>query len=175
MRSRSALWHGSTVGAYCSIGENVLIGTPEHPKHYLTTSPTLYQNAPNKPKDPWPSDDVIKPACVANDVWIGNNAIVKGGVHVGTGSIIGAGAIVTHDVDPCTIVAGIPAKEIGRRFASDLAQVLIDSHWWEFSHEELLKSDFLFNPSNLVPKVTNGISDNLSRDTPSSAQELDRD
>ena len=71
---------------------------------------------------------------------------------------------MTHDVDPYTVVAGIPAKEIGRRFASDLAQVLIDSRWWELSHEELLKSDFLFNPSDLASKVANGISDDLSQD-----------
>lgn len=79
MRANSKLWHGSSVGSYCSIGENVLIGTPEHPKHYLSTSPLLYQLAANKPVNPWPSDDVLEPACIGNDVWIGNNVIVRGG------------------------------------------------------------------------------------------------
>ena len=150
VRANSKLWHGSSVGSYCSIGENVLIGTPEHPQHYLSTSPLLYQLAPNKPVDQWPSDDVLEPASVGNDVWSGNNVIVRGGVHVGTGSIIGAGAVVTHDVNPYTVVAGVPAKPIGRRFDEELSQALLESRWWERPYEELLKSDLVFNPSLML-------------------------
>lgn len=150
MRINSKLWHGSSVGSYCSIGENVLIGTPEHPKHYLSTSPLLYQLATNKPVDSWPSDDVLEPACVGNDVWIGNNVIIRGGVHVGTGSIVGAGSVVTHDVDPYTVVAGVPAKFIGRRFDEELSQALLESCWWELPYEDLLKSEFVFNPSLML-------------------------
>lgn len=150
LRNGSKLWHGSEIGAYCSIGENVLIGTPEHPKQYLSTSPVLYQEAPKKPDDPWPPDDVLRPAFVENDVWIGNNAVVRGGVRVATGAIVGTGAVVTHDVEPYAIVAGIPARTIGRRFDDVLSHALLESRWWEIPREELLVSDFLFTPSLLL-------------------------
>lgn len=152
MRSGSRLWHGSSIGAYCSIGENVLVGTPEHPKHYLSTSPTLYQCARAKPENPWPADDVLEPAHVENDVWLGNNVIVRGGVRVGTGAIVGAGAVVTRDVEPYSIVAGVPAKVIGHRFDKPLAQALLESRWWEAPREQLLASEYLFNPQLLIDR-----------------------
>lgn len=57
----------------------------------------------------------LKPICIGNDVWIGARVIILPGVHVGDGSVIGAGAVVTHDVEPYTVVAGNPARVIGRR------------------------------------------------------------
>lgn len=158
MREGSKLWHGSSIGSYCSIGESVLIGTPEHPKHYLSTSPLLYQVASNKPADPWPSDDVLEPAHVGNDVWIGSNAIVRGGVRVGTGAIVGAGAVVTHDVEPHAIVAGIPARSIGRRFDEELSRALLELRWWEWPYEKILNSDILFDPSLVLnnPQLRKG-------------------
>lgn len=56
---------------------------------------------------------------IEDDVWIGANAIIVGGVRVAFGSVIGAGAIVTHDTEPCGIYAGVPAKLIGKRFDED--------------------------------------------------------
>lgn len=152
MRFGSKLWHGSSVGAYCSIGENVLIGAPEHPKHYLSTNPFLYQMSPAKPSNPWPEDDVVEPAIVENDVWIGNNVVIRGGVRVGTGAIIGANAVVTRSVEPYTVVAGVPARVIGRRFDQELASRLLLSHWWDLPYEELLCSPVLFDPRLLLDK-----------------------
>ena len=150
IRRDSKVWHRSKIGLYCSIGENVLVGAPEHPKGYLSTSPILYQMAPDKPADSWPSDDVRSPAIVDNDVWIGNNAVIRAGVHIGTGAIVGANAVVVKDVAPYAIVGGVPARQIGCRFSEELVSRLLESCWWEMPYDEILRSPLLFRPELLL-------------------------
>jgi len=69
---------------------------------------------------------------IGHDVWIGARAIIMGGVHVGTGAIIGAGAIVTRDVPPHAVVVGVPARVIGQRLAPELSEAALASHWWDW-------------------------------------------
>ena len=65
-----------------------------------------------------PRGDTAK-TIVGNDTWIGHGAIILGGVRIGDGAIVAAGSVVTRDVEPCTIVAGVPAKKVKDRFASE--------------------------------------------------------
>ena len=72
-----------------------------------------------------------------NDVWIGHNAVVMGGVTLGDGAVVGAGAVVTHDVAPYEIVGGVPARHIGWRYAPEVIAAMERIRWWDWSHETL--------------------------------------
>ena len=124
-------WH-SRIGKYCSISWNVSIGGANHDFHRITQHAFLY--APQfgflgKSEDPKYnrfSDECV----VGNDVWIACNAVICRGVHIGDGAVIAAGAVVTKDVEPYTIVAGVPAKVIKERCSHELSNRLINAKWW---------------------------------------------
>jgi acetyltransferase-like isoleucine patch superfamily enzyme len=130
------------VGRFCSIGNkvNVLIGT--HPSHkYVSTSPVFYsllrQNGTtfvNKQKfrEILYADETNKyGVIIGNDVWIGYNATIIGGVKIGDGAIIASGAFVNSSIEPYTIVAGQPAKVISKRFTDEQAEWLKKYKWWD--------------------------------------------
>ena len=81
---------------------------------------------------------------IGNDVWIGHNAIIVGEVNVGNGAIIAAGSVVTKDIPPFSIVAGVPAKVIKKRFSNDIINEIEFLKWWDFSKEELIQIKNLF-------------------------------
>lgn len=74
---------------------------------------------------------------IEHDVWIGDNSILLPGITVGTGAVIGAGAIVTKDVPPYAIVAGNPAKILRKRFSDEKIQELLATKWWEWDDEKI--------------------------------------
>ncbi len=78
-----------------------------------------------------------KPAVIGNDVWIGQNAVIMDGVHVGDGAIVAAGAVVTKDVPPYAIVGGVPARVIKYRFDAGTIKELSELKWWELSDGEI--------------------------------------
>ncbi|CAB1253054.1 Chloramphenicol acetyltransferase [Ruminococcaceae bacterium BL-6] len=78
-----------------------------------------------------------KRVAIGNDVWIGYNAVIMGGVTVGDGAVIGSMAVVTKDVEPYEIVAGIPARHLKYRFPPDIIRKIRNSRWWDWTHEEL--------------------------------------
>ncbi len=83
---------------------------------------------------------------VGNDVWIGQDATIMSGVTIGTGAVIAAGSVVTKDIEPYTIVGGIPAKPIRKRFDNKTIVRLLKSKWWELSNKTLKKhSNLLFS------------------------------
>lgn len=136
----TTIFKGSQIGNYCSIGYHVAIGPPEHPVNFFTTSPNAYRYDGIKDLCNWPYDDIVNPAIIGNDVWIGSNAIILQGVKIGDGAVVAAGAVVTKDVEPFTVVGGVPAKKIKDKFAPDLKKKLLDSQWW--NHDKNWISDF---------------------------------
>lgn len=135
------------IGRYCSIGESVIIGAPEHPIDWFTTHPfafTRRQHLPRfyespefaalAPADDSPRAEFIPPGrtTIGHDVWIGAKASIKRGLKVGHGAIIGLGAVVTHDVPPYTIVAGVPAHSFRLRFPEALVERLLALAWWDY-------------------------------------------
>ena len=74
---------------------------------------------------------------IGNDVWIGYEAVIMAGVHIGDGAIIAARAVVTKDVPPYTIVGGTPAKEIRKRFDTEVIQQLLKLKWWDWSTNKI--------------------------------------
>lgn len=121
------------VGAYCSIGGRVTFVLGQHNHRFVSTFP--FRLLP----EPWTNvphqvqDHVSRgPLLIGNDVWIGNDAVVMGGLGIGDGAIVGANAVVTRDVPPYAIVAGVPAKVIGFRFDPDVIARLLRLRWWSW-------------------------------------------
>lgn len=131
----------TTIGSFCSLATNIIIGPGEHPINYLTTSPFLYNESFGYSN--FKEDEIfLKPCKIGNDVWIGDNVFIKGGVNIGDGAIIGAGAIVTKDVPAYAIVVGVPAKIIRYRFDQNTISKLLKIKWWNLSDEIIKQIPF---------------------------------
>lgn len=74
---------------------------------------------------------------IGNDVWIGYEAVIMQGVTIGDGAVIGTRAVVTKDVPPYTIVGGVPAKRIKKRFEEDTIAALLHLSWWDWPKEKI--------------------------------------
>ena len=136
-----------TIGRFCSIAGGVKIGLGKHPISYISTSPVFYSHN-NKFGVKWNEDDKVvesEHTNVGNDVWIGTNAIIVGGVTIGDGAVIAAGAVVTKDVEPYSVVAGVPAKIIKYRFNNEIISKLLAAKWWELPAEQLVAYSQLFS------------------------------
>lgn len=128
------------IGSFCSIADGVVIGGAEHPVHWVSSSPVFYLGRDSvKKKFSEFRREPNKQTVIGHDVWIGERAIIKAGVNIGTGAVIGMGAVVTKDVHPYEIVGGVPAKRIKKRFDDELISKLLNSKWWE-SDEKLLEN-----------------------------------
>lgn len=124
-------WH-ATIGKYCSVSWNVSIGGANHDYSRLSQHAMLYAKqfgflkADGEPL----YERFTEACCIGNDVWIGCNAVICRGVEIGDGAVVAAGAIVTKNVEPYTIVAGVPARVIKRRCSKNLAEKLVMLKWW---------------------------------------------
>ncbi len=125
-----------TIGAFCSIGPDVLIfGQADHPTTLASTFPfrakLLRPEAEN-------TDAVTRGGvAIGNDVWIGARAIILSGVTVGDGAVIGAGAVVPRDVPPYAVAAGNPARIVRYRFDRNTISSLLALRWWEWPDERI--------------------------------------
>ena len=134
------------IGNYVSIGEEVSSFGFEHPIDNLGTSPLFYQENRNlfKRVDINTSKKTIndKGIVIANDAWIGRRAMLKRGINIGNGAVVGAGSIVTKNVPDYAVVGGNPAKIIKYRFNENIIERLREVKWWNLPLEELSKVDF---------------------------------
>lgn len=135
------------IGKFCSIAWNTSLGGAEHPKSHLTTHffPIDENYGFWDKNDHCPHNTAYDaPVNIGNDVWIAANAQILRGVNVGDGAIIAAGAVVTHDVGPYEIWAGVPAKKIGQRFDDSIIQELVKIHWWNLPFDVIKNNINLF-------------------------------
>lgn len=125
----------SEIGKFCSIASNVNIGLGLHKINSVSTHPSFYLNTTPLVKTFVNRDLFVanKKTKIGHDVWIGVGAIILDGINIGTGAIIGAGSVVTKDVDPYSIVGGVPAKHIKFRFEQNEISLLLKSEWWNFT------------------------------------------
>ncbi|PRY89354.1 chloramphenicol acetyltransferase [Donghicola tyrosinivorans] len=129
------------IGKFANIAAFSRIGPTDHPMAQASLHHFLYRS-----DDYWDDADrdqaffvhrQSRLAHIGHDTWIGHNAVIKPEMTIGHGAIIASSAVVTKDVDPYTIVAGLPAKPIRKRFETHIADRLMELAWWDWSHEAL--------------------------------------
>ncbi|MFM1652176.1 DapH/DapD/GlmU-related protein [Brevibacillus sp. B_LB10_24] len=129
------------IGKFTSIASHVCINPVNHPmdrvtQHHMTYRRAAYGFAGTDDETifNWRRSNRVT---IGHDVWIGHGAIVMKGVGIGTGAVIASGAVVTKDVEPYSVVAGVPAKLIKERFPREVADKLLQIAWWEWPREVL--------------------------------------
>ncbi len=131
----------ATIGKFVNIASHARINAPNHPTWRATLHHFTY-----RAENYWPDAEAEAgffewrrehKVTIGHDVWLGHGVTILPGVTVGNGAVIGAGAVVSRDVEPYTIVAGVPAKPIRRRFSEEIAARLEALAWWDWSHARL--------------------------------------
>ena len=154
-----------TVGRYCSIGQHVEIGMYRHPaRDFVATHPAFFSptneavlqhfvDIPRFEEEPLPTT-------LGSDVWIGNNAMIPGGIRIGHGAVVAAGAVVTKDVPPYAIVGGNPARVIRYRFNDDDIAFLLSHPWWELDMVQVRAlAPYFGDIATLRPKLEESLFD----------------
>lgn len=129
------------IGKFCSIacGTKFLFNCANHTLKSLSTYtfPLFYEEWELEKSNITTAWDNKGNIVISNDVWIGYEAVIMAGVHIGDGAIIAARAVVTKDVPPYTIVGGTPAKEIRKRFDAEVIEQLLIQKWWDWSTDKI--------------------------------------
>ena len=129
------------IGKFCSIacGTKFLFNCANHTLKSLSTYtfPLFYEEWELEKSNITTAWDNKGNIVIGNDVWIGYEAVIMAGVHIGDGAIIAARAVVTKDVPPYTIVGGTPAKEIRKRFDAEVIEQLLILKWWDWSTDKI--------------------------------------
>ncbi len=134
------------VANFTSIADHVVIGASTHPMSHVSMSPVFHRGR-NRFHRVFPDIPIpkTKTTSIGNDVWIGYGAKISAGVKIGDGAVIGMGAVVTKDIEPYTIVGGVPAKVIGQRFSPAIISELQALKWWNWMDEKLAEYAHLFS------------------------------
>lgn len=133
----------SKIGRFSSISWNVSIGGKDHDVDNVSTFSlrALERNLPETASE-WSTGfeyAKLQPPClVGSDVWVGSATVILRGVQVGEGAVIGAGSVVTKDVEPYSIVAGAPARRIRMRFDAKTIEQLLRIRWWDWPLEKII-------------------------------------
>ena len=142
------------IGKFCQIAAGVefVMNGANHQMNAVSTFPFYTLEGWDAPP-PSPADLLLKgDTVIGNDVWIGQNAVILPGVHIGDGAIIGASGVVGRDVEPYAIVVGNPARPVRKRFDDELIALLLRFRWWDKSVEEI---------DSLIPLLTDGDPDRV--------------
>ena len=129
------------IGKFCSIacGAKFLFNSANHTMKSLSSYPfpIFFEEWGLDVRDITSAWDNKGDIVIGNDVWIGYEAVIMAGVTIGDGAIIGTRAVVTKDVPPYTIVGGVPAKEIRKRFSEEMIAHLLNAKWWDWPIERI--------------------------------------
>mgnify|MGYP003647347507 CR=1 FL=1 len=128
----------TSIGMFCSIADNVIIGGDSHPITWGSTSPVFHKGK-NILKVNFSNHSFksTKRTIIKNDVWIGSNALIKSGVVIGNGAVVGMGSVVTKDIGDYEIWGGNPAKLIRKRFDDVTISELLKYEWWKLDVSQL--------------------------------------
>ena len=132
------------IGKFCSIacGAKFIFNSANHSLSSLSTYPfpIFFEEWKLDVKDITKAWDNKGDIVLGNDVWIGYEAVILAGVTIGDGAVVGARAVVTKDVPPYTIVGGVPAKPIRKRFSQEKIDTLLKIKWWNWPEERIRQS-----------------------------------
>lgn len=126
------------IGSFCSIAGGVNIGGTGHPIEWVSSS-SVFHKWKNVLKKNFAKHeyDIFKTTKIGNDVWIATNAMVKAGVKIADGAVVGMGAVVTKNIGPYEVWAGNPARLIKKRFDDKTIDALLKVQWWNMKDEEI--------------------------------------
>ncbi|MDQ3190403.1 MAG: CatB-related O-acetyltransferase [Bacteroidota bacterium] len=149
----------TVIGKFCSIGPGVKIVLGSHPLNFVSTHPNFYSN--NKPFKTF-SDQMhhieFANVIIGNDVWIGEDTLIPGGVEIGTGAVILSRSVVTKNVEPYSVVGGVPAKIVKFRFDTGIINDLLESKWWDRDINWLKENTNYFrNPTEFIKLFNNKV------------------
>ena len=129
------------IGKFCSIacGAKFILNSANHSLSSLSTypCPIFFEEWNLDVKNITEAWDNKGDIVIGNDVWIGYEAVILAGVTIGDGAVIGARAVVTKDIPPYTIVGGVPAKPIRKRFSQETIDLLLKIKWWNWPEERI--------------------------------------
>jgi phosphonate metabolism protein (transferase hexapeptide repeat family) len=131
----------TAIGKFCAVASNARLNALNHPIDRITQHKISYR--PNEYFVGAKIDKVFRErrqrahVVMGHDVWIGHGAVVMPGISIGHGAIVAAGAVVTRDVEPFAIVAGVPARRIKWRFTKSIRERIITLAWWDWEHDKL--------------------------------------
>lgn len=131
-----------SIGSFCSIGLGLTILNGNHPLNRLTTHPSTFDKRWGFVKNNSVLIDLHqknKEILIGNDVWIGVNVIILPSVIISDGAVIGTGSVVTKNVEPYSIVGGVPARHIKDRFNKDVIDSILKSRWWDMKDDDIRK------------------------------------
>ncbi|MDM9632796.1 CatB-related O-acetyltransferase [Robiginitalea aurantiaca] len=146
------------VGKFCSLSSKIQVGAGRHPLNYLSSNQIFYNK--NTLSNKWVKSIQYEqnlPVTIGNDVWIGTDCLIMGGVKIGDGAVIGAKALVTKDIPPYAIVGGVPAKIIKYRFSPEIIEKLLEIKWWDFSDEKISENIEIFRKPDISLEDLNAI------------------
>lgn len=129
------------IGKFCSIASHTRINPGDHPMQRVSQSHFTYRASAyfdgEEDEEAFFAWRRSRPVIIGHDVWIGHGAIILAGRTIGNGAVIAAGAVVTRDVPPYSIFAGVPARVVKQRFAPDIARRMEALAWWDWEHGKL--------------------------------------
>jgi len=128
-----------TIGKYCAIGHEFRVRCRDHCTDFVNMQSQLHKNLSLSCRNSRPGFVEICNAC-----WIGDRVLVLRDVTVGDGAVIGAGSVVTRDVPPFSIVAGVPARVIRMRFSDGIVNQLLNVKWWEWTMDKMRRNQDFF-------------------------------
>ena len=149
------------IGKFCCIGPNVQVGLGEHPvKDFVSVHPVFYSDTSRMG---YTFDRIsyfkeYHKTTIGNDVWVGANVIIRGGVKIGDGAIIASGSVVTKDIKAFSVVGGVPAKDIKFRFKDNEIAFLKEFKWWD-KDAGFLKNNYLLFHN--IEKLMNDFGNDL--------------
>lgn len=137
----------ATIGKYCCIGPECLIGLGRHPSSRFVSSHPAFYSIRKQSQVSYVDDqkfEEYQQISIGNDVWIGARAIILDGACIGDGAIVASGAVVSGTVPPYAVVGGVPAKVIRYRFDETTIEQLLRSRWWDLSFDVLRSNSAAF-------------------------------
>lgn len=149
--SERSILKNCTLGKFCSIGPDCRIGLGKHPSSIFVSSHPIFFSPLKQVGISFANKNYFtefEPIKIGHDVWVGANSLILDGVSIGDGAIIAAGSVVSKDVEPFSIVGGVPSKKIKMRFKEEQIKIIEKLRWWDWDTDRLQQEFKVFHNIN---------------------------